>query len=226
MRPPARPIRPEGRESSKGPRTFASPGGRGLRFLRVVKGGDGKTFASQHALHQKHQSLVVIHIHDMAPLAVDGGGGRCRLRLHSHLLWVGLACHIVGFDTLFMQSFRIREPIMWIAEKITGNRKTYSLCVIGGVRWDITPEIKAELRALLDRLETEWKPVVDAVKNDRNIQKRTRGVGIADKSLVKNAALIGLALTFALSGLESALSDVVVALGAADLAEEADKACA
>ena len=31
-------------------------------------------------------------------------------RLHSHLLWVGLACHIVGFDTLFMQSFRIREP--------------------------------------------------------------------------------------------------------------------
>jgi len=25
-------------------------------------------------------------------------------RLHSHLLWVGLACHIVGFDTLFMQA--------------------------------------------------------------------------------------------------------------------------
>ena len=47
-------------------------------------------------------------------------------RLHSHLLWVGLACHIVGFDTLFMQSFRIREPIMWIAEKISGNRKTYA----------------------------------------------------------------------------------------------------
>ena len=67
-------------------------------------------------------------------------------RLHSHLLWVGLACHIVGFDTLFMQSFRIREPIMWIAEKITGNRKTYALCLIGGVRWDIGPDLKTELR--------------------------------------------------------------------------------
>jgi Ni,Fe-hydrogenase III large subunit/Ni,Fe-hydrogenase III component G len=112
-------------------------------------------------------------------------------RLHSHLLWVGLACHIVGFDTLFMQAFRIREPIMWIAEKISGNRKTYALCVIGGVRWDFTPEIKAELRQVLDKLETEWKPVVAAVSRDKNIQKRTRGVGVADRTLVKNAGLIG-----------------------------------
>jgi Ni,Fe-hydrogenase III large subunit/Ni,Fe-hydrogenase III component G len=112
-------------------------------------------------------------------------------RLHSHLLWVGLACHIVGFDTLFMQSFRIREPIMWIAEKISGNRKTYALCVIGGVRWDITPEVKTELERVLDKLEAEWRPVVAAVSKDKNIQKRTRGVGITDKTLVKECALIG-----------------------------------
>ena len=84
-------------------------------------------------------------------------------RLHSHLLWLGLACHLIGFDTLFMQSFRIREPVMWIAEKISGNRKTYALCVIGGVRWDITPEVKAELRQVLDKLEAEWRAVVAAV---------------------------------------------------------------
>lgn len=112
-------------------------------------------------------------------------------RLHSHLLWVGLACHIVGFDTLFMQSFRIREPIMWIAEKISGNRKTYALCVVGGVRWDITPEVKTELRQTLDKLEAEWLPVVAAVSKDKNIQKRTRGVGVADKDLVKSVGLIG-----------------------------------
>lgn len=112
-------------------------------------------------------------------------------RLHSHLLWTGLACHIVGFDTLFMQSFRIREPIMWIAEKISGNRKTYALCLIGGVRRDITPELKNDLRAVLDKLEHEWRPVVNAVGNDRNIQKRTRDVGIADKVAVKSAGLVG-----------------------------------
>ena len=112
-------------------------------------------------------------------------------RLHSHLLWVGLACHIVGFDTLFMQCFRIREPVMWVAEKITGNRKTYGLCVIGGVRRDLTNELKAELHQVLGRLETEWQTVTGAVLKDRNIQKRTRGVGVADRKLVKEAALIG-----------------------------------
>jgi Ni,Fe-hydrogenase III large subunit/Ni,Fe-hydrogenase III component G len=112
-------------------------------------------------------------------------------RLHSHLLWVGLACHLVGFDTLFMQSWRIREPIMWMAEKITGNRKTYGLCLVGGVRWDITPEIRAELRALLDKLEAEWVPVVAAVVKDKNIQKRTRDVGVADKTQCKEMGLVG-----------------------------------
>jgi Ni,Fe-hydrogenase III large subunit/Ni,Fe-hydrogenase III component G len=112
-------------------------------------------------------------------------------RLHSHLLWVGLACHIVGFDTLFMQSFRIREPIMWIAEKISGNRKTYSLCVVGGVRCDITYDTRTELRQVLDKLEVEWTEVVAAVSKDKNIQKRTRGVGVADQTLVKNVGLVG-----------------------------------
>ncbi len=112
-------------------------------------------------------------------------------RIHSHLLWVGLACHILGFDTMFMQSFRIREPIMWIAEKISGNRKTYALCVIGGVRWDLTPELSAELRQILDKLEAEWIPVVEAVSKDRNIQARTKGIGIATKEDCKNFGLLG-----------------------------------
>lgn len=112
-------------------------------------------------------------------------------RLQSHLLAVGLACHIVGFDTLFMQSFRIREPVMRIAEEITGNRKTYAMCVVGGVRRDIGPELKAKLLGVLERLEAEWREVADAVGGDRNLRRRMVGIGIADRALVKGAALVG-----------------------------------
>ncbi|HTU01162.1 MAG TPA: NADH-quinone oxidoreductase subunit C, partial [Candidatus Sulfotelmatobacter sp.] len=104
-------------------------------------------------------------------------------RLQSHLLSVGLACHIVGFDTLFMQCFRIREPVMRIAEAITGNRKTYALCVVGGVRWDLGPELKARLLAVLDKLEAEWRAVDDAVTGDRNLKKRTVGVGVTSPAM-------------------------------------------
>ena len=112
-------------------------------------------------------------------------------RLHSHLLWVGLANHILGFDTLFMQSFRMREPIMWLCERITGNRKTYGLCVIGGVRWDITPELTDDINRVLDQLDKEWTAAAKAVQGDRNLQKRTKGIGIADRTLVKEMGLLG-----------------------------------
>src|SRR5512136_1168695 len=112
-------------------------------------------------------------------------------RLHSHPLWVGLAGHLLGFDTLFMQCFRIREPVMKMAEAITGNRKTYALCTIGGVRWDLTLELRRGLQAMLDRLEAEWRPLADAVAGDRNVQKRARGIGCTDKALVKDMRLLG-----------------------------------
>jgi Ni,Fe-hydrogenase III large subunit len=80
---------------------------------------------------------------------------------------------------------------MYIAEKITGNRKTYGLNMIGGVRWDIPIEMHSEIRGVLDKLEAEWKPVVKTVSKDRNIQKRTRGVGVADKRAIKKMGLLG-----------------------------------
>ena len=58
-------------------------------------------------------------------------------------------------------------------------------------RWDILPEAQAELRQVLDKLEAEWRAVVAAVSKDKNIQTRTRGVGVADMALVKNVGLIG-----------------------------------
>ena len=39
-----------------------------------------------------------------------------------------------------------------------------ALCVIGGVRWDITYDARTELRQVLDKLEDEWTAVVAAVE--------------------------------------------------------------
>jgi len=90
-----------------------------------------------------------------------------------------------------MQSFRIREPVMWMAERITGNRKTYGLCLVGGVRWDITPEVRAELRQTLVTLEGEWRTLVAAVAGDKNLKVRTRGVGVTSPELVRQMGLVG-----------------------------------
>ena len=40
-------------------------------------------------------------------------------RIHSHLLWLGVAAHEGGFDTLFMFSWRDRETVMDLLETIS-----------------------------------------------------------------------------------------------------------
>ena len=86
--------------------------------------------------------------------------------------------HIVGFEHALHAEFPDPRTGDVDHQKISGNRKTYALFLIGGVRWDIPPALDAELRAVLDKLETEWRAVVAAVsQEDRNIQKRTQDVG-------------------------------------------------
>ena len=42
-------------------------------------------------------------------------------RLHSHLLWTGIAAEDVGFQTMFMETFAIRERVMDLLEQISGS---------------------------------------------------------------------------------------------------------
>ena len=58
-------------------------------------------------------------------------------RIHSHLLWLGVAAHEVGFDTLFMYSWRDRETVMDLLEELSGNRVNYSVNLLGGVKYDV-----------------------------------------------------------------------------------------
>jgi len=102
-------------------------------------------------------------------------------RLHSHLLWLGIAGHLIGFDTVFMQSWRIREQVMWLSERISGNRKTYGMIVIGGVRRDITPELQVDVKNVMDNLEKELMEVYKAIAGDTTIHRRTKGVGYMSK---------------------------------------------
>jgi len=112
-------------------------------------------------------------------------------RLHSHLLWIGLAGHMIGFDTVFMQAWRVRERIMWLSERITGNRKTYGMIIIGGVRRDITPEIGDEVLGVLSEVEAEVRILMKSVIGDTAVHRRTKGVGYLSKEDAVRWCLVG-----------------------------------
>ncbi len=99
-------------------------------------------------------------------------------RLHSHLLWLGIACHLLGFDTGFMHTWKIREKVMWLAERLTGNRKTYGMNLVGGVRRDILDYRKKLILETLSALKKEFKVLVDSLTSNKAFIRRCEGVGV------------------------------------------------
>lgn len=112
-------------------------------------------------------------------------------RIHSHLLWLGLAGHIIGFDTILMQSWRIRESVMWLTEQITGNRKTYGMNLVGGVRRDIPGELHPKVREVVAKIETELRQVVDAIVGDTTLLLRLEGVGLLTVEEARDLCVVG-----------------------------------
>jgi membrane-bound hydrogenase subunit alpha len=102
----------------------------------------------------------------------------CELeRLHSHLLWLGVAAHEVGFDSMFMLVWRDRELIMDILEEISGNRVNYAINTIGGVRRDITDAQRKKVLDLLTVLKKRLDYYAHIGTSEPSFVGRIRGVG-------------------------------------------------
>ena len=99
-------------------------------------------------------------------------------RIHSHILWAGVAAHELGFDTLLHLTWRVREQVMDILELLTGNRVNYALVTIGGVRRDITKEQEPLVRQALRYYKDLLEMLIDAFLHDPTIELRTRDIGI------------------------------------------------
>ena len=98
-------------------------------------------------------------------------------RIHSHSLWLGIAGHIIGFEAVLMQAWRMREPVMWLCEAISGNRKTYGMNLVGGVRRDIPKDLHPKILDVLSTLEKEWKTLIKAIQGDTTLMMRLKNVG-------------------------------------------------
>jgi membrane-bound hydrogenase subunit alpha len=102
-------------------------------------------------------------------------------RVHSHLLWLGVAGHEIGFDTLLMYSWRDRELVMDELADLTGNRVNYGYNTLGGVRRDISDEQKANILEATDALEVRTKYYVELATNELTLAARLQNVGRISK---------------------------------------------
>jgi NADH-quinone oxidoreductase subunit D len=112
-------------------------------------------------------------------------------RIHSHLLWLGVAAHDAGFDTLFMYTWRDRETVMDLLEALSGNRVHYSANVLGGVKFDISDEAAATILKGVDYLDERTQHYRQVVAQDAFFLQRTRGVGAMTREEALRLGVVG-----------------------------------
>jgi NADH-quinone oxidoreductase subunit D len=112
-------------------------------------------------------------------------------RLHSHLLWVGLAGHFLGYNTVFMWAWKYREPVMDALEIATGSRVNYANCKIGGVRRDMTDEHLRHIDRICADLRRPVEMLTNAVLDDPVLHARLKNVGVLTAEDVKAYGALG-----------------------------------
>jgi NADH-quinone oxidoreductase subunit D len=112
-------------------------------------------------------------------------------RIHSHLLWLGLAGHFLGFNTVWMWAWRHREEVLNICERVTGNRNHYGMMKPGGVRRDIAASDIPGIREMLDGLNKPLNLFRNTVADDPLIQARATGIGILTPEQVRRLGALG-----------------------------------
>ncbi|HVN20748.1 MAG TPA: nickel-dependent hydrogenase large subunit [Dongiaceae bacterium] len=111
-------------------------------------------------------------------------------RLHSHILWAGVAGKLMGFKTMFMTCFLLREKVMSALEIISGNRVNYAMNRIGGVNRDIADP--QSVLAVVDFLEREVNRVIIPVfASNRTVLERCAGVGVLTREQAKAYGVVG-----------------------------------
>lgn len=163
----------------------------GYNHRGIEKAAEDRTFIQDIHLIERvcgicshaHSTAFCMAVEEVAGVVAPARAQHIRTliaeleRIHSHLLWLGVAGHEIGFDTLLMYTWRDREPVMDLLAMLTGNRVNYGINTIGGVRRDVTPEQLDEVVAAIGVLEDRIRYYADLAATDVTLRQRLAGVG-------------------------------------------------
>lgn len=111
-------------------------------------------------------------------------------RLHSHILWAGIAGKVMGFKTLFMASFELRESVMDALEAISGNRVNYAMNRVGGVNRDIAD--RDALLHMIDEIEAGLhRSILPIFTKNHTALTRCMNVGVLSHERALSLGVVG-----------------------------------
>ena len=99
-------------------------------------------------------------------------------RIVGHLFWLGTQALDIGAMTVFFWTFRERETLLDMFEKLCGARLTLNYYRIGGVDSDFTPDLVLRLKTFLDTFPDNVREYDSLIAANRIWLGRTKHVAV------------------------------------------------
>jgi NADH-quinone oxidoreductase subunit C/D len=112
-------------------------------------------------------------------------------RILGHLFWLGAQALDIGAMTVFFWTFRERETLLDMFEKLCGARLTLNYYRIGGVDSDFTPELVARLKTFLDTFPQMVSEYDSLLASNRIWLGRTKNIAVISGEDAVNFGLTG-----------------------------------
>ena len=173
---------------------------RGIEKLSEMKSFDQATFVIERICgicSTSHPFAYTRAVEDVIPVEVPDRAKYIRTiiaeteRIHSHLLWLGLAGHFLGYNTVYHWVWKLREEILDVLEMLTGNRQNYAMFKPGGVRRDVNTDNVPLILKKIDGIIPTVNRLKKAILDDPVLHARLKGIGILTKEEAIDYSALG-----------------------------------
>ncbi|HTL59308.1 MAG TPA: NADH-quinone oxidoreductase subunit C [Candidatus Limnocylindrales bacterium] len=114
-------------------------------------------------------------------------------RLYNHIADIGAIATDVAFVVANAHAMRLKESVLCLNERLTGNRLLRGMACIGGVRFDWNPDQLQAIAQFVDELQPDFDSLVNLIRESSSTRDRLETTGILKPETARDLGVVGIA---------------------------------
>lgn len=114
-------------------------------------------------------------------------------RLYNHVGDIGNLCAGLGFAPVVSHGARLKEQLMRLNERLTGNRFLRGWVTLGGAGMDLTDVMAKDIQQTLAGLTRDFASVLDLLRSNDSFLDRVNSTGILPHQAAVDLGVVGVA---------------------------------
>ena len=114
-------------------------------------------------------------------------------RLYNHIADIGAIATDVAFVVGNAHAMRLKEKVLRLNERLTGNRLLRGMACIGGVRFDWNSGQVMAISQFMDELRPDFESLVNLIRESSSTRDRLETAGILNPQIARDLGVVGIA---------------------------------